>query len=78
MTVAAANFTPVTLEIGGKCPAVLTQGSVTPDTVSLDIGKTIESGQVCVLVDYRPTPRLNIDCFIDLARENMASTAPDY
>ena len=52
MQAAAANLTPVTLELGGKCPAILTPGSVTPSNVESVIGtKIIKNGQMCVSVD---------------------------
>jgi coniferyl-aldehyde dehydrogenase len=79
MTAAAANLTPVTLELGGKCPAILTPGSVTAANVGSIVGtKTIKNGQMCVSVDYCLVPRADLQTFVDLARENMASTAPDY
>ena len=58
MAAAAANLTPVTLELGGKCPAVLTPGSVTPEAVESVIGtKIIKNGQMCISVDYALVPR---------------------
>ena len=79
MTAAAANLTPVTLELGGKCPAILTPGSVTPDAVKSIVGtKTIKNGQMCVSVDYCLVPRGDLETFVDLARAHMASAAPDY
>jgi len=79
MTAAAANLTPVTLELGGKCPAILTPGSVTAANVGSIVGtKTIKNGQMCVSVDYCLVPRADLETFVDLARAHMASTAPDY
>ena len=79
MAAAAANLTPVTLELGGKCPAILTAGSVTADNVGSIVGtKTIKNGQMCVSVDYCLVPRGDVDAFVDMARAHMAATAPDY
>lgn len=79
MTAAAANLTPVTLELGGKCPAVLTPGSVTLVTLEAIIGtKTIKNGQMCVSVDYCLVPRADLDAFVDFARTCMASSTPGY
>ena len=79
MAAAAANLTPVTLELGGKCPAILTAGSVTPDAIESIIGtKTIKNGQMCVSVDYCLVPRAELETFVDLARARMASVTPDY
>lgn len=79
MAAAAANLTPVTLELGGKCPAILTPGSVTADAVKSIVGtKTIKNGQMCVSVDYCLVPRADLETFVDLARAHMAATAPNY
>ncbi|MGY4397922.1 coniferyl-aldehyde dehydrogenase [Sphingomonas sp. UYAg733] len=79
MAAAAANLTPVTLELGGKCPALLTPGSVTAASVEAVIGtKIIKNGQMCVSVDYALVPRADLDAFVDLAAAFMAKAAPDY
>ncbi len=79
MTAAAANLTPVTLELGGKCPAVLTPGSVTPANVESVIGtKIIKNGQMCVSVDYCLVARPELEAFVDEAEAFMARVAPDY
>ena len=79
MAAAAANLTPVTLELGGKCPAILTPGSVTASAVQSIVGtKTIKNGQMCVSVDYCLVPRADLETFVDLARTHMASAAPAY
>ena len=79
MAAAAANLTPVTLELGGKCPAVLTPGSVTPEAVESVIGtKIIKNGQMCISVDYALVPRGEMEDFIDQARAFMDRAAPDY
>ena len=79
MQAAAANLTPVTLELGGKCPAILTPGSVTPSNVESVIGtKIIKNGQMCVSVDYALVPREDLDAFVTHAREFMARAAPSY
>jgi aldehyde dehydrogenase (NAD(P)+) len=53
MAAAARHLTPVTLELGGKCPCVV------DESVDLDIaakriawGKFYNSGQTCIAVDY--------------------------
>ena len=43
MAAAARNLTPVTLELGGKCPAIMTPGSVTARNV--ESGDRHEAGQ---------------------------------
>lgn len=79
MAAAAKNLTPVTLELGGKCPALLTPGSVTPANVESIIGtKTIKNGQMCVSVDYCLVPRAELERFVDLAVDFVQNAAPTY
>ena len=79
MAAAAANLTPVTLELGGKCPAVLTPGAVTARNVESVVGtKLVKNGQMCVSVDYALVQRGEIETFVDEARAFMARAAPDY
>ena len=79
MRAAAANLTPVTLELGGKCPAIMTPGSVTETNVESVIGtKLIKSGQMCVSVDYALVPRAELETFVTHAQSFMARAAPNY
>ncbi|QBM76581.1 aldehyde dehydrogenase family protein [Sphingomonas sp. AAP5] len=79
MQAAAANLTPVTLELGGKCPAIMTPNSVTETNVESVIGtKLIKSGQMCVSVDYALVPRGDLDTFVAHAQSFMARAAPNY
>lgn len=79
MAAAARNLTPVTLELGGKCPAVMTPGSITAANVDSVIGtKVIKNGQMCVSVDYVFVPRADLDTFATLARGYMDRAAPNY
>jgi len=79
MAAAARNLTPVTLELGGKCPAVFLSGSVTADAVNTVIGvKSIKNGQMCVTVDHCFVPRAEIDNFTRMAAEFMTAAMPGY
>lgn len=67
---AAENLVPVTLELGGKCPAILTEDSVDAETVKTVLGtKMIKNGQMCISVDYALVPRGQVDRFVELAQE---------
>ena len=58
MAAAARNLTPVTLELGGKCPAVVLPGATDAETVKTIVGtKIVKNGQMCVSVDYTLVPR---------------------
>src|SRR5580704_3096111 len=79
MLAAARNLTPVTLELGGKCPALLTPGSVNAINVESIIGtKTVKNGQMCISVDYCLVPRAEADAFVKLARDFMQRVASSY
>ncbi len=79
MAAAARNLTPVTLELGGKCPALLTPGSVNAANVASVIGtKAVKNGQMCVSVDYCLVPRPELESFVDHAAAFMQEVAPDY
>lgn len=76
MAAAARNLTPVTLELGGKCPALLTTGSITPRNVEAVIGtKAIKNGQMCISVDYCMVPGEELETFIHLAEHYAGSVA---
>jgi len=76
---AAANLVPVTLELGGKCPALVNPDAVNRKTVANIIGtKMIKNGQMCISVDYCLVPRDQMDEFVDLAKAYVAETTPDY
>ncbi len=50
---AAKNLTPVTLELGGKSPAIVTRNSNIKDTAKrLVWAKFLNSGQTCIAPDY--------------------------
>ncbi|MCW5725513.1 MAG: coniferyl aldehyde dehydrogenase [Maricaulaceae bacterium] len=54
---AAENLTPVTLELGGKSPAILTEGyPLEPAAKSIAWGKYFNAGQTCVAPDYLLVP----------------------
>lgn len=79
MAAAARNLTPVTLELGGKCPALMTPGSVTPANVESIIGtKMVKNGQMCVSVDYCLVPRADLEAFAEIAKGYAATAMPGY
>jgi coniferyl-aldehyde dehydrogenase len=74
MIAAAANLTPVTLELGGKCPAILL-GDYPVSEAALRIihGKCMNAGQICVAPDYALLPRDKVAEFTAAARQGFAS-----
>ncbi|WJD62456.1 coniferyl aldehyde dehydrogenase [Pseudomonas kurunegalensis] len=66
MLAAAQNLTPVTLELGGKSPAIVSD-DVPLDTAAerIAFGKTLNAGQTCVAPDYVLVPRDRLAAFSD-------------
>lgn len=64
MKAAAENLVPVTLELGGKCPAILDQSGVTDANIAEIAGvKVVKRGQMCVTVDYCLVPDTHLEEF---------------
>ena len=76
---AAKNLTPVTLELGGKSPAII-DASCNLDGVIDRIawGKLINAGQTCIAPDYMLVPRGDVDRFVALLRGSMARLYPKF
>ncbi len=65
MAAAAANLTPVTLELGGKSPAVVAPGyPVQRAATRILAGKLLNAGQTCIAPDYVLLPRTMLEPFI--------------
>lgn len=67
MKSAAANLVPVTLELGGKCPAIIGRDKLTdPQTIASIAGiKATKRGQMCVTVDYCLVPEEALAAFVN-------------
>jgi aldehyde dehydrogenase (NAD+)/coniferyl-aldehyde dehydrogenase len=69
MKAASANLTPVTLELGGKSPAIVTGGfDVEESARRIVYGKLLNAGQTCVAPDYALVPRPLVNRFIEACR----------
>jgi aldehyde dehydrogenase (NAD+)/coniferyl-aldehyde dehydrogenase len=79
MRAAATHLTPVTLELGGKSPALIGATARFDNAVdNLVAGKTLNAGQTCVAPDYVLVPRGKEQAFIERARARMAKMYPDF
>jgi coniferyl-aldehyde dehydrogenase len=84
MAAAAQNLTPVTLELGGKAPAVVCDDF--PLAVAADrilFVKCLNAGQICTTVDHAFVPRQQVDEFTRLAAQIVPQRyarldSPDY
>lgn len=75
---AAQNLTPLTLELGGKSPAIIDPSADLAQAVPRLIwGKLLNSGQTCVAPDYALVPRDKVDAFIEAARAAAVKQYPD-
>jgi coniferyl-aldehyde dehydrogenase len=69
MAAAAQNLVPVTLELGGKCPAVVARSADLKRAVDrIMLGKLVNAGQMCLAPDYVLVPRDVSDAFVSQAR----------
>lgn len=65
MRAAAENLTPVTLELGGKSPAIVSRSAdLSRAARRIAHGKTVNAGQICVAPDYALVPREQAHAFV--------------
>ena len=84
MAAAAQNLCPVTLELGGKAPAILCADfPLRTAAERILFVKYLNAGQICTTVDHAWLPQRSIDEFVRLAREIVPQRypqldSPDY
>jgi coniferyl-aldehyde dehydrogenase len=65
MRAAAEHLTPLTLELGGKSPAIIDSSANLKDAAaSIIYGKLLNSGQTCIAPDYVLIEQPSLDSFI--------------
>ena len=78
---AGRNLTPVTLELGGKSPAIVDRSAdIAEAATRIAYGKLLNAGQTCIAPDYALVPENSVQDFADqLAAEmrRMFGTDPD-
>ena len=78
MAAAAKHLTPVTLELGGKSPAIIAPGFPLKRAAErIAQGKFFNAGQTCIAPDYVLLPRARIEAFAAALREQVAAAYPD-
>ena len=78
MRAASGSLTPVTLELGGKSPAIIAPGfSVERAADRILWGKCLNAGQTCIAPDYVLLPEDQVSRFIDAARRHARRLYPD-
>lgn len=82
---AARNLTPVTLELGGKSPAIIDEGAdMAAAAQAIAYGKGVNAGQTCIAPDYVLTPHARLDETVRAIADAAGAlfpeidTTPDY
>jgi coniferyl-aldehyde dehydrogenase len=77
MGAAARNLVPVTLELGGKSPVVISRSANLKEAVErIMVGKMLNAGQVCIAPDYLLVPEEDLDEVIEQATLIVAQMYP--
>ena len=76
---AGRNLVPVTLELGGKNPAIVAPDADIADAAArIAAARLVNNGQVCLCPDYAFVPTAARDAFIDAYRAAVLSYFPDF
>ncbi len=77
MRAAAENLVPVTLELGGKSPAIVSADVPLADAAErIAFGKTMNAGQTCVAPDYVLVPKQRLEGFVEAYRQAVLKMYP--
>jgi coniferyl-aldehyde dehydrogenase len=77
MAAAAKNLVPVTLELGGKSPVLVSRSADIEKTVSrIMLGKTMNAGQICLAPDYLMVPEEKLDEVVEEVRKIVSEMYP--
>jgi coniferyl-aldehyde dehydrogenase len=77
MQAAADNLVPVTLELGGKSPALIASDyPVEKAAERIAVGKLFNAGQTCIAPDYVLVPRDKQEAFVSAYRDAVSKLYP--
>jgi coniferyl-aldehyde dehydrogenase len=77
MRAAAENLVPLTLELGGKSPVVVSKSAKMDDAAAkIMTGKTMNAGQICLAPDYVYVPEGKVDAFVSAAEKSVKKMYP--
>ena len=77
MRAASENLVPVTLELGGKSPVIISpKADMAPTTDALMAGKMLNAGQICLAPDYVFVPRNRMSEFVESSKRSVAKMYP--
>jgi coniferyl-aldehyde dehydrogenase len=76
LAAAARNLVPVTLELGGKSPVIVSRSAdLKVAAQRIMLGKTLNAGQICLAPDYLLVPEEKLD---EMVRELQAAVKEMY
>jgi coniferyl-aldehyde dehydrogenase len=74
---AAENLVPVTLELGGKSPAIVAaDANIETAAMSIAYGKLANAGQTCIAPDYVLVPEQKVEAFVAAYRAAVTKLYP--
>ena len=77
MRAAAENLVPLTLELGGKSPAILGRSAdYATSAARIMAGKTLNAGQICIAPDYVLAPADKLSEFVEEAKKSVTAMFP--
>lgn len=77
MRAAAENLVPLTLELGGKSPVIVSKSAKMDDAAAkIMTGKTLNAGQICLAPDYVFVPEGRVDEFVAEATRSVTKMFP--
>lgn len=77
MAAASRNLVPLTLELGGKSPVVISRtADIEKSLGRIMLGKTMNAGQICLAPDYLYVPEEKLPEVIEAAQKAVAAMYP--
>jgi coniferyl-aldehyde dehydrogenase len=77
MAAASRNLVPVTLELGGKSPVIISRTADLEKSLGrIMMGKTLNAGQICLAPDYLLVPEEKLHEVITIAQNAVAAMYP--
>jgi len=77
MAAASRNLVPVTLELGGKSPVIISRSADLEKTLTrVMLGKTLNAGQICLAPDYLMVPEEKLHEVIEAAQKAVSDMYP--
>jgi len=77
LAAASRNLVPVTLELGGKSPVVISRGADLEKSIGrIMLGKTLNAGQICLAPDYLMVPEEKLQDVIEAAKKAVTNMYP--